>query len=295
MECNQCPRHCGVKRDAGERGFCGTDAVFSVARVAPHPWEEPPISGQRGSGTVFFAGCNLRCVYCQNRDISRGESDIKLSSKALEEKILALQDSGVHNINLVTPSHYTEQLIPLLKRIKPLITVPVVWNSSGYESVSSLRKLEGLVDVYLPDVKYYSEELSAAYSSAPDYFEVAALALGEMLRQQPQAEIGENGLMKRGVIVRHLLLPSCRKDSINLLRALKERFGSDAFLLSLMRQYTPDFAMDTPFQNLHRRVTSFEYQSVLEVAEELGFGGFSQDSDSATAAFTPDFESLNKS
>lgn len=295
MECNQCPRRCGAERDAGEMGFCGTDAHFSVARVAPHLWEEPPISGQRGSGTVFLAGCNLRCLYCQNRDISRGESSVKLSAPELEEKILALQDTGVHNINLVTPSHYTEQLVPLLEKLKPRLTVPVVWNSSGYESVSSLRKLEGLVDVYLPDVKYYSGELSAAYSSAPDYFEVAVSSLEEMLRQQPRVEIGEDGLMKRGVIVRHLLLPSCRKDSINLLRALKERFGSDAFLLSLMRQYTPDFAMDTPFTNLHRRVTSFEYQSVLEVAGELGFGGFSQDSDSASAAFTPDFESLNKS
>ena len=291
MPCEQCPRHCGAVRECGEMGFCGTDTDFSVARIALHSWEEPVISGRNGSGTVFFAGCNLRCVFCQNRDISRGESGKKLSPAALEEKILSLQEAGAHNINLVTPSHYTEQLVPLLERIKPRLSIPVVWNSSGYESVESLRLLEGLVDVYLPDVKYFSPELSSAYSSAPDYFTVASLALAEMLRQQPKVVIGkDDGLMKQGVIVRHLLLPACRKDSMELLRALKERFGSDGFLLSLMRQYTPDFALDSPYKNLHRRVTSFEYLSVLELARELGFEGFEQASDSASAAFVPEFE-----
>lgn len=291
MRCDQCPRHCDVGRESGKTGFCGTGTAFSVARIALHPWEEPVISGRNGSGTVFFAGCNLRCVFCQNRDISRGESGKRLSAEALEERILSVQDSGAHNINLVTPTHYTEQLVPLLERLKPRLSVPVVWNSSGYESVESLKRLEGLVDVYLPDVKYFSPELSSAYSSAPDYFAVASLALAEMLRQQPRVVIGEDdGLMKQGVIVRHLLLPACRKDSMELLRALKERFGADSFLLSLMRQYTPDFALDSPYKNLHRRVTSFEYESVLEVAKELGFEGFAQGVDSASAAFVPEFE-----
>ncbi len=290
MVCTQCPRKCAVKRDDTAVGFCGVGEDFQVAKIQKHLWEEPPISGTEGSGTVFFAGCNLRCIYCQNRAISRASAGETMTEAELGDAILRLAESGVHNINLVTPSHYTYRLARLLESIKPRLAVPVVWNSSGYESPKSLRALEGLVDIYLPDFKYFSADLSSAYSSAPDYFEVALEALREMLRQVPSATWNEDHtLLLRGVIVRHLILPGCRKDSENVLRALHRTFGADAFLLSLMGQYTPEFAQDAPFQNLRRKLTSFEYESVLEVSSSLGFDGFSQDLSSATSQYTPKF------
>ncbi len=290
MLCRQCPRKCAVSRDAKTVGFCGTCDEFIVSRASLHMWEEPPISGRNGSGTVFFAGCNLRCVFCQNREISRGNAGKRMTDTELTDTILRLQEMGAHNVNLVTPSHYTLRLAKLLEQIKPRLSIPVLWNSSAYESVDSLRALDGLVDIYLPDIKYYSSELSAAYSSAPDYFAVAIKALEEMLRQTGPVRFNADGtLLQSGVIVRHLILPACRKDSAKILHALHEKFGSDAFLLSLMGQYTPDFAQDAPFQNLHRRLTSFEYESVREVADALGFDGFSQALTSASASFTPRF------
>lgn len=290
MLCNQCPRRCNADRAHGNTGFCGTETRFSVARAAAHPWEEPPISGKNGSGTIFFGGCNLRCVFCQNREISRGNVGRLMSERELCDTMLRLVDEGVHNINLVTPTHYTLELAHALESVKPRLGVPVVWNSSAYESIDSLRALDGLVDIYLPDIKYFSPELSSAYSSAPDYYAVAVSALDEMLRQTKEIRFQEDGmLLQSGTVVRHLILPSCRKDSIALLRDLHRRFGSDAFLLSLMCQYTPDFAYDAPYKNLHRRLTSFEYDSVLAVASDLGFSGFAQGAASAYAAFTPTF------
>lgn len=290
MICTQCPRRCNTVRSESGVGFCGVSNAFSVARIAPHQWEEPPISGKNGSGTVFFAGCNLRCIFCQNRDISRGTAGELMSEAQLSDAILRLADTGVHNINLVTPSHYTVQLSRLLEKLKPRLTIPVVWNSSAYESPESLRMLDGLVDIYLPDMKYYSSALSARYSAAPDYFPIAMDALSEMLRQAREAVWSpDKALLLRGVIVRHLILPSHRADSIVLLRALHERFDASSFLLSLMCQYTPEFALDTPYKNLHRRLTTFEYNSVLTLASTLGFDGFSQSLSSASADFTPKF------
>ncbi len=290
--CMQCPRACGVDRAGGELGFCRVGEVLLVSRVAPHLWEEPCISGQNGSGTVFFSGCNLRCIYCQNRAISRGEVGRALSPSELADEILALAQTGVHNINLVTPTHYTIALSKVLETVKPRLHIPVVWNSGGYESVESLRRLEGLVDIYLPDCKYASSELAAAYSAAPDYFPVAMEAIGEMLRQAgPPRFSSDNSLLCSGVILRHLVLPGHRADSIALLQTIGERFSPSELLLSLMRQYTPDFALDCPYPNLHRRVTTFEYQSVLDMAAALGFRGFSQGAEAASAAFTPAFSS----
>ncbi len=286
--CMQCPRRCAVDRSVS-RGFCGVPWDFCVARVDLHHWEEPPISGTRGSGTVFFSGCNLRCVFCQNREISREGLGRAMTADELRAHMLALRDRGAHNINLVTPTPYAEALIPLLREIKPQLGIPIVYNCGGFESVETLRRLEGLVDVYLPDFKYFSSELSARYSDAPDYYSVASNALREMLRQVGAPEIGEDGIMRRGTVVRHLVLPSHRDDSIALLNALAKEFGNDAFHLSLMSQYTPQFAQDSPYRALHRRVTSFEYDSVLAVAQDLGFVGYFQTRDSATAAFTPDF------
>ena len=290
MRCNQCPRKCNAERKQGKTGICSVEADFLVARAAKHRWEEPIISGQNGSGAIFFGGCNLHCIFCQNKAISHGGVGKYQTKEQLTQTILSLQEMGAHNINLVTPTHYTLQLVDVLKAVKPKLHIPIVWNSSAYESPTTLRHLNGLVDIYLPDCKYYSSEVSCSYSSAPDYFTVAIEAIAEMLLQVGEPLIDStNGLMQSGVIVRHLVLPSHRKDSIALLHALKERFGTNAFLLSLMGQYTPDFAADTPYKNLHRRLTSFEYQSVLDTAVMLGFQGFSQDLSSASASYTPSF------
>ncbi len=287
--CNVCPRACGVDRSTEKRGYCGMGHTVYISRCAPHMWEEPPISGSRGSGTVFFTGCNLRCVFCQNAVISREHKGKPVDQDELCQMILSLASTGVHNINLVTPSHYTIQLIPVLERIKTKLTIPIVWNSSGYESVEALRLLEGLVDVYLPDFKYMSSDLSSSYSSASDYAEIATEALLEMYRQVKDPVFDRDGLMKKGMIVRHLVLPGCRKDSIEVVQHLAKLLPKDTFKLSLMRQYTPEFALHTPFKNLHRRVTDFEYTSVLDEALRLGLDGYTQGKDSATAQFTPNF------
>ena len=291
MGCHQCPRHCDADRAGGEVGFCGAPNGFLVARCAPHMWEEPPISGTRGSGTVFFAGCNLRCVFCQNRTISHTPVGEALTDDELCGRILALQDEGVHNINFVTPTHYTERLTRLLTDLRPKLHVPVVWNSGGYESVEMLRRLDGLVDVYLPDFKYVSPDVSKAYSGAADYAECAADALMEMYRQVGPVSFDEDGLLKKGMIVRHLVLPGCREDSVAVLRRLSELLPVSDIRLSLMSQYTPEFAKDCPYKNLHRRITTFEYRAVLDEVEALGFEGYCQDRSSATDAFTPVFQS----
>ncbi len=288
--CRQCPRNCGIDRSQA-RGFCGMPHDIFVSRCAPHFWEEPPISGTRGSGTVFFTGCNLKCVFCQNAEISRDHFGATVSPEALTERMLALADEGVHNLNLVTATHYTESLIPVLRSVRAQTNIPIVWNSSGYESVAILRRLEGLVDIYLPDFKYISSDLSAAYSAAPDYAEVASQAVLEMYRQTGDPVFDSDGIMKRGMIVRHLVLPGCRKDSIEVVRHLATILPHDGFKISLMRQYTPEFAMHTSHKNLHRRVTDFEYTSVTEEALRLGLDGYTQGKDSATAVFTPDFQS----
>lgn len=291
--CKLCPRQCNIDRERG-LGYCRETDTLRVARIAPHFFEEPPISSLRGSGTVFFCGCSLRCVFCQNRDISRG-GDIgeELSEDELYSRIVALLESGVHNLNLVTPTHFVHRIAPLLERLKASgdLRVPVVYNTSGYERVETLLRLDGLVDIYMPDFKYYSSELSSRYSSAPDYKDVATAALAEMLSQRGRYRYSEDGeLLESGVLVRHLVLPSHRSDSIDVLRHIAATFGTDDLLLSLMSQYTPEFALDTPYKNLHRKVTSFEYDSVCKEAERLGFDGFMQSRASASASFTPDFK-----
>lgn len=256
-------------------------------------WEEPPVSGTRGSGTVFFAGCNLGCVFCQNKKISRSPSGRIYTEDELCDVMLRLESEGAHNVNLVTPTHYTESIARALEKVKPRLSVPIVWNSGGYESVKTLRALEGLVDVYLPDLKYFSPELSERYSSAPDYFEVASEAVAEMYRQTGDAVFAEEDgveLIKKGVIVRHLLLPGCRKDSLRVIEALAGILPADGVRLSLMRQFTPDFVDKEKYPELARRVTSFEYDSVVKRASALGFDGYTQAADSATAVYTPDFE-----
>ncbi len=287
--CKQCPRRCDVDRRGGAIGYCGAPWEFLVARAALHAWEEPSISGKNGSGTVFFSGCNLRCAYCQNYDVSHSAKGLPMRADELIDAMLSLQEAGAHNINLVTPTPYAEQLVEVLRAIRPHLRIPVVYNCGGYESVETLRALEGLVDIYLPDFKYADGERARKYSDAADYPSVATASLAEMLRQVGKTVLDESGIMQRGVIVRHLVLPGGRADSIAILRLLKENFGTDAFLLSLMSQYTPDFAIRAPYRELHRRVTTFEYDSVLREAQVLGFDGFLQARSSATSAFTPEF------
>ena len=293
--CNLCPRKCNIDRQNGRLGYCREGDELRVARIAPHYFEEPPISGSRGSGTVFFSGCSLGCVFCQNKDISRrGGSGEIISDEELCEKILQLQEQGVHNINLVTASHFLHRLVPIIERLKSngQLKIPIVYNSSGYESTDSLRRLDGLVDVYLPDFKYCSTELAEKYSAAPDYPSVAEKAIAEMYRQVGKYEYSkeEPSILCRGIIVRHLVLPSCRADSISVLKRLAEIVPSKDILLSLMSQYTPDFAMSSPYKELHRRITTFEYDKVVKEAERLGFDGFIQARSSASAGFTPDFK-----
>lgn len=287
--CNLCPRACGVDRES-RLGFCASPEGAAVSRVSLHMWEEPPISGERGSGTIFFSGCNLRCVFCQNKAISRGAADAKIyGADALSELFLSVEGMGAHNINLVTPTHFVPTVSKALEKVKSKLSIPVVYNSSGYELASSLRMLDGLVDVYLPDLKYASGELAAKYSSAPDYPEIAKAALREMYRQTGAVSFDETGMITRGVIVRHLVLPSHRKDSIAVLDTLAEILPIKDIRLSLMSQYTPEFATDCEFRELHRRVTTFEYNSVLDHALSLGFEGYFQHRSSASASYTPDF------
>lgn len=290
MGCRLCPRGCGADRATGERGLCGADDRILLARAAPHMWEEPPISGSRGSGAIFFAGCPLGCIFCQNREISRGGAGAEVSEDKLGYIMLSLAAAGAHNINLVTPTHYSDRIARVLGRIKERLGVPVIYNCGGYERPVSLAALEGLIDIYLPDFKYFSPELSRKYSGAPDYYEYAAPALAEMYRQVGRAEFDGEGLMRRGMIVRHMVLPSCRADSAELLRRLAALLPVKDIKLSLMSQYTPEYAAGSGCPELMRRLTSFEYNYVLNAALSFGFDGYYQERGSANAAYTPDFD-----
>lgn len=264
-----------------------------VARAALHPFEEPPISGTRGSGTVFFVGCSLGCIFCQNKAIRPCTVGRELDEAALCRLYLALQDAGAHNVNLVTPTHFADRIAASLRAVKGALHIPVVYNCGGYERPETLALFDGLVDIYLPDFKYFSPALSGAYSAATDYAEHATRALAAMYEQVGKVRYGADGLLKSGIMVRHLVLPGCREDSIAVLERVAETLPVSDILLSLMRQYTPEFAPADAPRNLRRRLTSFEYDTVMERAVELGFDGFFQGKESASAAFTPDFAERN--
>ena len=288
--CLACPRGCSVNREHGERGFCGVSNEYVIGSADLHFYEEPCISGKNGSGAIFFSGCNLRCVFCQNRDISREIFGKKYTEDKLIAKMLELQSMGAHNINLVTATPYSLFLAKTLEKAKKDLKIPIVYNCGGYESVESLRALDGLIDIYLPDFKYFDDELAKSYSSAPNYAKIAKEALIEMHRQVGKLELDENGIAKRGLIVRHLVLPACREDSKAVLRYISEFLPVGDVTLSLMRQYTPDFANSDAPKNLKRRLTSFEYEDVLNYAISLGFDGFSQGKESAKTDYTPSFK-----
>lgn len=289
-KCYMCPRECSVDRENGERGFCGVGNEYIIGSADLHFWEEPCISGGRGSGAIFFSGCNLRCVFCQNKDISRDPVGKKYTEDELIDKMLELQDRGAHNINLVTATPYSLFLSKTLAKAKVKgLNIPIVYNCGGYESLMMLRALDGLVDVYLPDFKYFDNQLANKYSSAPNYAEIAGNALIEMHRQVGKLTLDENGIAKQGIIVRHLVLPSHREDSKAALKYLSQILPVDEVMLSLMCQYTPDWVGEDSPKNLKRRLTSFEYNDVLSYAISLGFDGFSQEKSSAKREFTPKF------
>ncbi len=290
QDCTLCPRACHVDRTAGQVGFCGQTTEITAARAALHFWEEPCISGTNGSGTVFFSGCNLRCIFCQNHDIALGTRGKSISLNRLSDIFLELQERGAHNINLVTPTHFLPQIRHALIHAKTMgLHLPIVYNTSGYEEVSSLRLLEGLVDIYLPDLKYYSPELSMSYSHASDYFQKATAAIAEMYRQVGVPKFDNaTGLMRRGVIVRHLLLPDRAKDSKKILRYLRETYGNDIYV-SIMNQYTP-LPQVASIPPLNRKVSAEEYQRVLNFAETIGIEqGYLQEGEAADESFIPPF------
>lgn len=291
--CTLCPRNCKTKREAGETGVCGQTDVLRAARAALHYWEEPCISGTEGSGAVFFSGCNLHCVYCQNKSISAGEAGKEITVGRLVEIFLELQEKGANNINLVTPGHFVPQIVRALTEAKGRgLCLPIVYNTGSYEYVSTLRRMEGLVDIYLPDFKYMNDALGKRYSHAEDYSKVAKAAIAEMVRQtgKPVFEDGdEDGLIKRGTIVRHLVLPGCVADSKRVVRYLHETYGDDIYI-SIMNQFTPVAGLER-FPELNRKVTKEEYEEVVDYALAIGVEcGFIQEGDTAKDSFIPAFD-----
>ena len=282
MLCDLCPRGCKTERNGESFGYCGVGDLPKVARIAPHFDEEPIISGTCGAGTIFFCGCNLRCVYCQNYSISSQDIGVYITAYQLSEEYRRLEAMGVHNIEFVTPTHYIDAILNSFEYYKP--NIPIVYNSSGYDSVKSLKRLDGIVDIYLPDFKYSDNALAKRLSSCPDYVETAISAINEMIRQTGDMNV-ENGLMKRGVIIRHLVLPSHTKNSVGVLELIRENFGTD-IPVSLMSQYFPaGKAEDYP--DLNRRITSREYNKVLDKLYALGLDGFAQDISSADKKYVP--------
>ncbi len=287
-QCVSCPRKCMADRKAIQ-GFCGAGEQIKLARVGFHLWEEPCISYGKGSGTIFFSGCNLRCVYCQNHLISQENHGRTISKEVFAREVLNLQEQGAVNINLVTPSHYVDAVASVLWKIKSKLSVPVIYNSSGYDSVESLRTLDGLIDCYLPDLKYASWELGQKYSNASDYFPVATKAIDEMFRQSGYYREDEKGHMVGGLLIRHMVLPGSYRDSFDVLNWIAEHYDTEKMAISLMSQYFPTHRAEE-FPELNRKITTFEYKKVVEHAQELGFvRGFIQKREAATKLYVPEF------
>lgn len=291
--CNLCPRECGADRKNGQTGFCLMDDRIMVARAALHMWEEPCISGRSGSGTVFFSGCSLRCVYCQNYEIAAGRRGKQVSVGRLAEIFLKLQEKGAANINLVTADHYAAAVAEAVMMAKGMgLVLPIVYNGSGYEKREVIRNLSGIVDIYLTDFKYMDSGLAARYSSAPDYPIVAKAALAEMTGTVGEPVFDENGMMKKGVIVRHLLLPGHKKNARDVLRYVYETYG-DSVYVSLMNQYTPPAGLkeNPDYREISRKVTKREYDAVMDYAIEIGIrNAFIQEGDTAKESFIPAFD-----
>ena len=288
--CLLCPRKCGINRSTGQTGVCGVSSEIKVARAALHYWEEPCISGKRGSGAVFFSGCSLHCVFCQNREISDGKEGKVISKERLSDIFMELADKGANNINLVTPGQYIPDIVWAVNDAKSRgMKLPIIYNTSGYENVTELKLLEGIVDVYLPDFKYMDSTLSARYSRAKDYPSVAKQALSEMVRQQPDVVIDDStGLIQKGVIVRQLLLPGHVNDAKAVLKYLYDTYH-DHIYISMMSQFTPIALKDYP--EINRTVTKREYERLVNYALEIGItNAFIQEGDVAKDSFIPAFD-----
>lgn len=289
--CMLCPRNCRVNRHKSV-GFCGASDKVKLAYYSLHQWEEPVISGENGSGTVFFSNCNLRCLFCQNKKIStdRNSYGEEISNEKLKEIFLKLQDLGAHNINLVTPTHYVPQIIDVLKDVKNKdLKIPVVYNTSSYENVSTIESLNGLVDIYLADLKYFDEELGTKYSKCNDYFKCASLAIGAMYKQTGKFQIKDN-LLVSGLVVRVLVLPGHIDDSKRIIKYLYDTY-KDNIIISIMNQYTPVCKIDD-FPNLNRKLTDEEYDEVIDYACSLGIdNAFVQEGETQSESFIPDFDS----
>lgn len=288
MSCRACPRNCNVSRTAATSGFCGVSNEIKVARAALHFWEEPCISGEEGSGTVFFSGCNLQCVYCQNKEIAQGRKGKYISQERLGELFLELQDQGANNINLVTPSHYYLQIGEALETIREKLRVPVISNTSSYDSVETLKKIEGKINIFLADYKYESSMLAKKYSLAEDYPVVAKRALQEMYRQVGEPVFDKRGMLQRGMVIRHLLLPGYLKESKEAICYLYETFGNSVYL-SIMNQYTP-LSHVVKYPEINRKVTEDEYEELVDYALELGVeNAYIQEGETAEESFIPQF------
>ena len=288
--CLLCPRKCGINRSTGQTGICGVSSEIKVARAALHYWEEPCISGKRGSGAVFFSGCSLHCVFCQNREISDGKEGKVISKERLSDIFMELADKGANNINLVTPGQYIPDIVWAVNDAKSRgMKLPIIYNTSGYENVTDLKLLEGIVDVYLPDFKYMDSTLSAMYSRAKDYPSVAKQALSEMVRQQPDVVIDDaTGLIQKGVIVRQLLLPGHVNDAKAVLKYLYDTYHDHVYI-SMMSQFTPIALKDYP--EINRTVTKREYERLVNYALEIGItNAFIQEGDVAKDSFIPAFD-----
>lgn len=287
--CQLCPRMCGVNRTLLS-GYCGAPAGIIAARAALHHWEEPCISGTNGSGTIFFSGCTLRCCFCQNHKISRDHFGKPISVNRLAEIFLELQKQGAHNINLVTPTHYLPWILPALDIAKKDLHIPIVYNCGGYERKETIMALRDYIDVWLPDLKYFSSDLSRRYSQAPDYFSKASAAIQQMITQTGEPVFDSSGLIKKGVIIRHLVLPGQKKDSLFLINWMAKELPKNQFYISLLSQYTP-YEHNPDFPELNRRITSYEYQKIVDAALEAGLDhGFMQQKSSAKEEYTPPFE-----
>lgn len=285
--CTLCPRNCKADRSKTV-GLCGVSDKIRVAKAYLHMWEEPCISGKNGSGTVFFSGCNLKCCFCQNYEISHKSFGKEITVQRLADIFLELQEKGAENINLVSGTQFVPQIISALDLVKHRIKIPVVYNTGGYETIETLKLLEGYIDIYLPDLKYFSSELSQKYSKAENYLVYASKAVSEMHRQQPEL-VYEDNLLKKGVIIRHLILPRCRHDSMKIIDWIYKNLPEKSYLISLMSQYTPAY-MSCEHPEINRRISTFEYNSVLNKIIEYDMNGFFQDRNSAVLDYTPDFD-----
>ena len=289
-KCTLCPRNCQINRNNNELGFCNMSSELMVARASLHFWEEPIISGENGSGTVFFSGCNLKCVFCQNFNISNNNFGKKISIERLSEIFLELQEKGAHNINLVTPTHFVPQIIESIKISKKSgLSIPIVYNSSGYENVETIKLLDGYIDIYLPDFKYFNNKNALKYSKCPNYFEHASAGLEEMIRQVGNPKFDKNGMLKKGVIVRHMLLPGLLDDSKKIIHYLVNKYD-DKIFISIMNQYTPTENLEK-YPEINKIVDNKEYQELIDYAIDIGIkNGFMQEGETQKTSFIPEFD-----